>query len=90
MIEEGDVVSRVMVRNMVRDKKMGKVRIRENERYGRFVIYFEKVARGAAGEKAHADKNESVARDNILTFVFAAKFAADLANGIIENDAIIL
>ena len=79
-----------MVRNRLRDKKMGKVRIRNDERNGRFAINFEKVARGAAGELAHADKNESVARDKILTFVFAAKFAADLANGIIENDAIIL
>ena len=88
MIDEGDVVCEVMDR--LRDKKMGKVRIREDERDGRFVINFEKVARGAAGEQAHADKNESVARDNILTFVFAAKFAANLANGIIEKGAIIL
>jgi hypothetical protein len=88
MIDEGDVVGEVMDR--LRDKKMGKVRIREYERDGRFVINFEKVARGAAGELAHADKNESVARDKILTFVFAAKFAANLANGIIEKGAIIL
>jgi len=75
---------------VVRDKKMGKVRIRKDERNGGFVIYFEKVASGAAGELSHADKNESVARDNILRFVFAAKFAANLANGIIEKGAIIL
>ena len=50
MIGEGDVVRKVKVMVMVRDKKMGKVRIREDERDGRFVIDFEKVARGAAGE----------------------------------------
>ena len=88
MIDERDVVGRVMV--MVRKKKMAKVRIRKNERNGRFVINFEKVASGTAGKLAYTDKNESVARDKILTFVFAAKFAANLANGIIEKDAIIL
>ena len=66
------------------------MRMRKNERDRRFGINFEKVASGAAGELSHADKNESVARDNILRFVFAAKFAANLANGIIEKDAIIL